>query len=80
LLEVAPLFFANVNRPTARTVETALISRSEIDMATGALSAIQGGGAEEAFARLVDESQHRNIKLRDVAVELLDRLRTSPER
>jgi ANTAR domain len=32
----------------------------------------------EAFARLVNESQQRNIKVRDVAVALLDRLKTSP--
>ncbi len=68
------------SRDTVTQLETALLSRSEIDMAKGALIAIHGGGPEEAFARLVDESQHRNIKLRDVAVELLDRLRASPER
>ena len=31
----------------------------------------------EAFARLVNESQRRNIKVRDVAVELLDRMKAS---
>jgi hypothetical protein len=68
------------SRETVTQLETALLSRSEIDMAKGALIAIHGGGPEDAFARLVGESQHRNIKLRDVAVELLDRLRTSPDR
>jgi len=38
-----------------------------------------GNGCEpgEAFAKLVDESQRRNIKVRDVAVELLDRMKTT---
>jgi hypothetical protein len=31
----------------------------------------------EAFARLVDGSQRRNIKVRDVALEMLARLKVS---
>jgi len=31
----------------------------------------------EAFARLVDESQRHNIKVRDVALEMLARLKVS---
>ena len=30
----------------------------------------------EPLARLVNESQRRNIKVRDVAVEMLDRMKT----
>jgi AmiR/NasT family two-component response regulator len=45
-------------------------------MAKGALIAVHGCEPDEAFARLVDESQKRNIKVRDVALELLDRLKT----
>ena len=52
-------------------------SRSDIDMAKGALIALHGCEPGEAFARLVDESQRRNIKVRDVAVELLARLKSS---
>jgi len=46
-------------------------------MAKGALIALHGCEPDEAFARLVDESQRRNIKLRDVALELLDRMQTT---
>ena len=66
------------SRETVTQLETALISRSDIDMAKGALMALHGCDPGEAFARLVDESQRRNIKVRDVAVELLDRLKVSP--
>ena len=45
--------------------------------AKGALIALHGCEPGEAFARLVDESQRRNIKVRDVAVELLARLKSS---
>ncbi|MGV0788308.1 GAF and ANTAR domain-containing protein [Mycolicibacterium sp. XJ2] len=65
------------SRETVTQLETALISRSDIDMAKGALIAIHGCGPDEAFSRLVSESQRRNIKLREVAVEILERLKTS---
>jgi ANTAR domain/GAF domain len=65
------------SRETVTQLEQALSSRSDIDMAKGALIAVHGCGPDEAFARLVDESQKRNIKVRDVALELLDRLKTS---
>ena len=63
-------------RETVTQLETALVSRSDIDMAKGALIALHGCGPDEAFARLVDESQRRNIKLRDVVRELLDWMQT----
>jgi hypothetical protein len=63
-------------RETVTQLETALISRSDIDMAKGALMALHGCDPQEAFARLAAESQRRNIKLRDVVRELLDRLQT----
>jgi len=62
------------SRETVSQLQTALLSRSKIDMAKGALIALHGCGEAAAFARLVDESQRRNTKLRTVAVELLDRL------
>jgi GAF domain-containing protein len=52
------------SRETVSQLEKALLSRSDIDMAKGALIAL-------------DESQRRNIKVRDVAVELLDRMKAS---
>jgi len=65
------------SRETVTQLEKALLSRSDIDMAKGALIALHGCEPGEAFARLVDESQRRNIKVRDVAVELLARLKSS---
>lgn len=64
------------SRETVTQLEQALLSRSDIDMAKGALIAVHGCEPDEAFARLVDESQRRNVKVRDVALELLDRLKT----
>lgn len=63
-------------RETATQLETALISRSDIDMAKGALIALHGCNPGEAFDMLKRESQNRNIKLRDVVHELLDRMQT----
>ena len=65
------------SRETVTQLEKALLSRSDIDMAKGALIALHGCEPGEAFARLVDESQRRNIKVRDVAVEFLARLKSS---
>jgi ANTAR domain/GAF domain len=65
------------SRETVTQLETALLSRSDIDMAKGALIALHGCEPGEAFARLVEESQRRNIKLRDVALEMLDRMKTT---
>ena len=64
------------SRDTVMQLETALRSRSDIDMAKGALIALHGCDPGGAFGRLVAESQRRNIKVRDLAVELLDRLQT----
>ena len=47
-------------------------------MAKGALIALHGCDPGEAFAKLVGESQRRNIKLRDVAHEMLDRMQSKP--
>jgi hypothetical protein len=66
------------SRETATQLEKALLSRSDIDMAKGALIALHGCEPDEAFAKLVDESQRRNIKVRDLALEMLARLKASP--
>ena len=65
------------SRETVTQLERALLSRSDIDMAKGALIAVHGCDPSEAFTRLVDESQRRNIKLHAVALELLDRMQTA---
>jgi hypothetical protein len=61
-------------RETVTQLETALLSRSDIDMAKGALIALHGCEPGEAFDKLKVESQNRNIKLRAVARELLNRM------
>jgi AmiR/NasT family two-component response regulator len=43
-------------------------------MAKGALIAQHGCNPEEAFARLVDQSQRRNVRLHVIAQELLTSL------
>jgi GAF domain-containing protein len=65
------------SRETVTQLERALLSRSDIDMAKGVLIALHGCEPSEAFARLVDESQRRNIKVRDVALELLHRTKAN---
>ncbi|MCW2688526.1 MAG: response regulator with putative antiterminator output domain [Mycobacterium sp.] len=59
------------SRETVTQLQQALTSRTDIDMAKGALIAIHGCDGDEAFARLVDQSQHRNMKLHAVALEIL---------
>jgi GAF domain-containing protein len=49
----------------------AMASRSTIDLARGILIATTGCDADEAFNLLKQQSQHENIKLRDVAAEIV---------
>ena len=55
-------------------LETALVSRTDIDMAKGALMALHGCDPDEALAYLMDESQRRSLTLPDAAHQLLNRL------
>jgi GAF domain-containing protein len=61
-------------RETVTQLETALVSRTEIDMAKGALIALHGCDAEEAHGYLMEESQRRGLTLPDVARQLLNRM------
>lgn len=63
---------------TVLQLEQALVSRTDIDQAKGALRAVNGGTAEQAFASLVERSQRDNVKLRDLARQILDRLSQRP--
>jgi AmiR/NasT family two-component response regulator len=56
-------------------MRTALASRAEIEQAKGVLMAVHGITAEEAFGKLVTQSQHTNTKLIVVARKLLESLR-----
>lgn len=62
-------------RDRVSQLETALSSRAEIDQAKGVLMAIHGCTADEAFAKLVEQSQHHNIKLNQLARNFLDSVR-----
>jgi GAF domain-containing protein len=55
-------------------LEQALLSRADIDQAKGAIRAMNGSSADEAFASMVTQSQRTNVKLRDLARQLLDAL------
>lgn len=60
------------SREQIAQLETALVSRAVIEQAKGVLMAVHSCTADEAFAMLVQQSQHKNVKLRDVAKDLLD--------
>lgn len=62
------------SRDTIGQLGEALTSRSVIDQAKGALRAVHGCSEDEAFARLVEESQNTNTKLHTVARRFLDSL------
>lgn len=66
------------SRGTVAQLERALTSRAEIDQAKGVLMALHGCTADEAFQRLVNRSQQRNIRVHDIARQLLASLK-SPE-
>lgn len=89
-LQRATLFVQEVARtiPTAirlieadeRTsqLEQALAARSTIDQALGVLMAQDRCTRDEAFGVLRRASQHRNIKLRDVAAGIIERFTGHP--
>ncbi|MCE7003513.1 GAF and ANTAR domain-containing protein [Kibdelosporangium philippinense] len=62
-------------RNLAENMRAAMASRAEIEQAKGVLMAVHGITADEAFDRLVSQSQHTNTKLVMVARELLASLR-----
>lgn len=49
----------------------ALESRATIEQAKGILMGTTGCNADQAFERLRDQSQHENVKLRDIAAEIV---------
>lgn len=60
-------------RQSAEKLRYALEHRAVIDQAKGILMASRKITAEQAFAVLAKQSQHENIKLRDLAAGLVDR-------
>jgi hypothetical protein len=65
---------------TVVQLEQAMASRAEIEQAKGALRVVNACTADEAFALLVERSQRENVKLRDVALRVLEELsRPTPD-
>lgn len=60
----------------ANQMHEALASRAIFDQAKGILMALHGGTAEQAFSRMVRESQRRNIKVREIAADIVRRAQT----
>jgi GAF domain-containing protein len=58
----------------ATQLSQALDSRAVIDQARGILMATHGIDAQQAFALLAKESQNTNVKLREVAARLVERV------
>ena len=58
----------------------AMDSRAEIEQAKGIIMATTGCTADEAFERLKEQSQHQNVKLRDVARGIVRRTHPGPGR
>jgi hypothetical protein len=56
----------------ARNMAEAMRSRAVIEQAKGILMSEERIGEKQAFQRLVELSQHANVKLRDVARRLVD--------
>jgi GAF domain-containing protein len=54
-------------------LEQAMVGREVIDMAKGIIMNVTACGPDEAFERLVKQSQHENRKLRDVATDIVAR-------
>lgn len=62
----------------ATDLQRAMRSRSAIDQAIGVIMAQQRCSAEDAFDLLRKASQHRNVKMRDLCVELLTSIAGKP--
>lgn len=72
-VSAATAYFSS--RDLAEQMRQALESRAVIEQAKGVLMATTGGSADEAFAALVERSQHGNVKLREVAQTVVDATR-----
>jgi AmiR/NasT family two-component response regulator len=59
-------------REEVEGLRRALASRAVIEQAKGIVMATAGCDADEAFRILVQQSQHQNRKLREVAAELVE--------
>jgi AmiR/NasT family two-component response regulator len=58
-------------RSLGENLQAAMLSRAEIEQAKGIIMATTGCTAEEAFAQLRQQSQHQNVKVRTLALEII---------
>ena len=58
-------------RTLNENLAAAMETRSTIEQAKGIIMAAQRVSADEAFATLIAQSQHENIKLRDIATRIV---------
>jgi GAF domain-containing protein len=56
----------------ARSMQLAMETRAQIEQAKGIIMATARCGPDEAFQLLVQQSQHENRKLREIAAEIVD--------
>jgi hypothetical protein len=68
--QVASAFFGH--RELADQMRVAMESRAVIEQAKGVVMSATGADAEKAFDLLRTASQHRNVKLRDLAQQVVD--------
>ncbi|MGE0880184.1 MAG: GAF and ANTAR domain-containing protein [Acidimicrobiia bacterium] len=62
-------------RSMSESLQQAMASRAEIEQAKGIIMGTTGCTPDEAFDRLREQSQHENVKLRDLAREIVQRAR-----
>lgn len=60
-------------RSMSENLQVAMRSRAEIEQAKGVIMATRGCSADEAFDQLRRQSQHENVKVREIAAELVRR-------
>ena len=73
LIDVTDALRRDLSAATGQAVHNAVGSRAAIEQAKGALMITYGLHEDEAFALLRRQSQHHNIKLRDIAATITDR-------
>jgi transcriptional regulator with GAF, ATPase, and Fis domain len=58
-------------RSQSENLSVAMASRAEIEQAKGIIMHSMGVGADEAFETLRSQSQHQNVKLHDIASDIV---------
>jgi len=58
-------------RDLSENLQQAMISRATIEQAKGIIIASSGASPEQAMQLLIEQSQHENVKLRDLAAQIV---------